>query len=228
MFNFFKWFRTEPEEDLEQTASSLFKVDNPNNSSVCVNNADYKTCFFGLNNNKKIYVEPNCEWVLELKDFNKSKPSILVVDDNPGIISFLLDDLYSLDGVKINLDEYNIITFDTINAAFYFEATQHSYRGLNIEYAIIDLTLGGSISTPKGPVKYTGVDIYQQILIYNPEVKPLFYTGNNLNEYIKSNEKIIEQFFNITDGKSIRDYVLFKTSLDLKDRREYLGKWFNK
>jgi len=229
-FHFFSMFNENTEDikktEENQTASGLF--DNPQEQEKTCAHADgCSICFIGLNNTRKLVVDTACDWTLELKDYDDTKPSILVVDDNPGIISFLIDDIESLDGKSIDLKDYNLLTFDTINAAFYFEATQHKYKGLNIEFAILDLTLGGSIQTSEGPVKYTGVDIYQQILIYNKDAKVLFYTGNNLNEYIKSNKKIINQFAEITDGKSIKDYILFKTALDLQGRREYLGNWFN-
>jgi CheY-like chemotaxis protein len=223
-FNFFNLFK-EPSDELP-TASNLFndekesKEIKPSITSSCT------TCSLGKNGIEKITPDINCNWVVTLNDYDETKQSILVVDDNPGIISFMIDDIESLNGSKLNIDDYNIITFDTVNAAYYFEATQHRYKGLNIKYAILDLTLGGSIISSDGPVKYTGVDIYQQILIYNPEVKVLFYTGNNLNEYIKSNKKLIEQFSNLTNGKKIKDYILFKTALDLDGRRKFLGDWF--
>jgi CheY-like chemotaxis protein len=220
-------FNNNEDNEEEITAASLFDTDNKNNVKDCIKEHKCENCKIGTNNDTPLDVAISCKWALKLDDYNDSKPSILLVDDNPGIISFLLDDIESLDGTMINIKDYNILTFDTINAAYNFEATQHKYHGLNIKYAILDLTLGGSIPTNDGPSKYTGVDIYQQIMIYNPEVKVLFYTGNNLNDYIRSNKKLIEQFNTITNGKDIKDYVLFKTSLDLNGRREYFGKWFN-
>lgn len=229
-FSFFNMFNDKigKEEEIQkiQTAASLF--DTPGDEvRPCSEAVGCKICYIGKNNTLPIDISPKCDWALELTDYDSSKPSILIVDDNPGIISFLIDDIEALDGIKINLSEYNVLTFDTINAAYYFEATQHKYHGLNIKYAILDLTLGGSVPTNEGTSKYTGVDIYQQMLIYSPEAKVLFYTGNNLNEYIKSNKKIITQFRELSHGKSIKDYILFKTALDLDGRREYLGKWFN-
>ncbi|RLC47059.1 MAG: hypothetical protein DRH57_04825 [Candidatus Cloacimonadota bacterium] len=227
-FGFFNMFNKNVGAGEERTASSLFNSPSEEEETTpCSGISGCKICYIGKNNTTPIDIAPNCTWALELKDYDSSKPSILVVDDNPGIISFLIDDIESLDGSKINISEYNILTFDTINAAYYFEATQHKYHGLNIKYAILDLTLGGSVPTNDGPSKYTGVDIYQQMLIYSPDAKVLFYTGNNLNEYIKSNKKIIQQFKDITNGKKIKDYILFKTALDLEGRRKYLGNWFN-
>ena len=229
-FNLFKMFSTEEKED-KLTAASLFEESGEDKNKIGQCNAEHNrngcnVCNTGKNKQEKLNNLPRCEWMIDLPEYDSAKPSILVVDDNPGIISFMIDDIESLDGKALNINDYNMLSFDTVNAAYHFEATQHKYGGLNIKYAILDLTLGGSIITEDGPVKYTGVDIYQQIVIYNPEVKVIFYTGNNLNEYIKSNKKIIEQFSELTDGKKIKDYVLFKTSLDLDERRKFLRNWF--
>lgn len=226
VFSFFKMFNTKDAVAVLDTASSIFEVQADDSVGSC-STKTCNSCNIGSNSTEKPKVALTCEWELDLEDYDDSKPSILIVDDNPGIISFLLDDLESLDGDKIVLDDFNVLSFDGINAAYYFEATQHKYQGLNVKYAILDLTLCGAVSTHNGASKYTGVDIYQQLLIYSSEVKVLFYTGNNLNEYIKSNKKIIEQFKELTGGKLIKDFVLFKTALDLKGRRFFLGNWFN-
>jgi len=219
------FFKNKSEDPI--TAEALF-VDSENEKTN-VDSNDKNMHHFGQNNTEK-FERDDIEnskwfhkWFKELPDFNPNKDSILIVDDNPGIISFILDDLEELEG----FDNYNIITFDTNYAAYQFEATQQGYGGLNIKYAILDLTLGGTIPTEDGPVKYTGVDIFQQITIFNPEVKVLFYTGNSLNDYVATSKKIINQFMELT-GNDIKDFVLFKTSLDLNGRREFLKDWFGK
>ena len=220
LFDFLRVFR-EPEIK-EVTASDLFKDDYHDRISAS-----------GIGCNVTEPIKDICNdrnamnaWYKELPQYDENKDSILVIDDNPGIISFLLDDIKQMDRTIINLDDFNIITFDSNSAAYQFETTQHAYQGLNIKYAILDLTIGGTIQTKNGPSRYTGVDIYQQILIYNPEVKVLFYTGNNLNEYIRMNQEIIKKFSDLTGGKDIKDYVLFKTSLDQDNRRKFLEEWF--
>ena len=219
-------------QEEEKTAETLFYEEE--NDKIFLSKNDGDSYLFGQNNDKKLKREDieNCpwfkKWFKELPNFDPSKESILIVDDNPGIISFMEDDLEDIDNMEtFDLDKYNIITFDTNFAAYQFEATQHGYAGLNIKFAILDLTLGGTLPTESGPVKYTGVDIYQQLTIYNPEAKFLFYTGNSLNEYVATSKKIIDQFKKLT-GKDINDYVLFKTSLDLNNRRLFLEDWFTK
>ncbi len=166
----------------------------------------------------------NCMFDIELENFDKNKDTFFIIDDNEGMVSFLEDDVDYLDskGV-INKKDINILSLSGNHSAFIFEIMQDREKGLNIKWAIIDITLGGSIMTNKGNIKYTGVDVLVMILKYNPDVKFLFYTGNNLNPYIKRNKQLIDQFKEIA-GEDINNYVLFKTSMDMSSRRSYIAK----
>ena len=169
-------------------------------------------------------LNPDCEWVMNLdcKDF--TKPGILIIDDNPGIVSFLEDDLDVLDeNEKIKISDYNVFSFTTKTAAYKFIATVRRYGNLNIKYAIIDITLGGTINTVDKIVKLTGIDILEMLLEMNPETRYIFYTGNQMNKYIKTIANIMQQYKEITN-KDISDSVLFKTELSMEDRQEYILK----
>ena len=163
-------------------------------------------------------------------NYNKKKDSILIIDDNEGMVSFIEDDMDFLNKTKvIKKDEINIISLSGNLAGFSFEIMQKKAKGLNIKWAIIDITLGGSVMTKEGNVKYTGVDVYEMLMEFNPEAKFVFYTGNNLNPYINANKKLIEQFKKVSGGKNIKEFVLFKTSMDMDTRRKYLTEnLFNK
>lgn len=200
--------------------SDILEIDkgSETNLNFCGMNSTEKTVDVNVNSKqfKELFVEqPN---------FDKNKNSILIIDDNPGIISFMKDDIENLDKYGVNIDDYNIITFTTKMAAYQFEVTQRYYGGLNIQYAIIDLTLGGTLFSNKGNVKYTGIDVLQQIMVYNPEVKYLFYTGNSLNKAVNTTEYMLNQFKKLT-GNNIYKYILFKTSLDSNDRKEFIANW---
>lgn len=167
---------------------------------------------------------PVCDYSVNIPNFSKSRDSILIIDDNEGMVSFLKDDLdyFNLKNI-IDYKKINVITMSSKLAGFIFEATQRKMNGLNIKYAIIDITLGGSVMGKTGNIKYTGVDVYEMIIEYNPEVRFIFYTGNNLNPHINANKKIIDQFYNLTK-KDIKEFILFKTSLDMDSRRKYIAK----
>lgn len=164
-----------------------------------------------------------CFWVKKIPDFDSTKPSILLIDDNPGMVSFLRDDIEEIfEKHHININAYNILEFDTKFAAYNFIATHDYYNGLNIMYAIIDITYGGSVQSNYGNLRLTGVDIFREIYRINPDVKFVFYTGNQLNPYIKSNKELMDSFTEIYHD-NIMDYVLYKTSLDMDDRRDYFA-----
>ena len=154
-------------------------------------------------------------------DFNKD--TILIIDDNEGMISFLKDDLDYITDLPCcsSVKALNLLAISGRDAAFNFDKICNEVGDLRIKYAIIDITYGGTRITPSGIIKNTGVDVFEKIYANNKDFKFIFYTGNNLNPYIKANKKLIEQFYNLT-GKDIKDFVLFKTSLDMDNRRTYI------
>jgi len=168
-----------------------------------------------------------CNYAIDITGYDKDKDTILIIDDNEGVISFLMDDIEYFDEKNIiDLETVNVITISGAHAAFTLELLYNKLERLSIKWAIIDITLGGSSMTENGNVKYTGVDVFEIInkdKNTSNEFKFLFYTGNNLNPYIKANERIIKQFKEIT-GDDIKDYVLFKTSMDIEKRRKYITK----
>jgi len=202
----------------ENTARALFENKDIKQKGSC------KDCALQSKCEDQGNYDYRCDYTVDMSDFDRDKRSILLMDDHEGIVSFLKDDLVYLDEKNIiDLDKINVLTFSSNLAAFNFEVAQRKMKGLNIDWAIIDITLGGSVITKDGNVKYTGVDVYEMILKYNPDVKFIFYTGNNLNPYIKANKAIIDKFKSIS-GKKIKDYILFKTSLDMNTRRDFISK----
>lgn len=161
-----------------------------------------------------------CKWVKKDIEYDPNKPSILIIDDNIGMVSFLRDDVESiLEKKRIYPSEYNILEFSSNLAVYQFIATHRYYGGMNIAYAIIDITFGGTVLTANGNIRLTGVDVLKEIYNTNRELKFLFYTGNVLNHYIKSNAELINQFKEIY-ADDISNYVLFKTTLTMDERQK--------
>jgi len=166
--------------------------------------------------------DPTKKDLPQIKNFDESKETLLIIDDNEGVISFLKDDIENFyERGILKEDEINLLLLTTSNAGFALQKLYDKGINLNIKWAIIDITLGGSKMTNEGNVKLTGVDVFEMIYNNSKDFKFLFYTGNNLNPYIKSNEKLIQQFENLTND-DIKKYVLFKTSMDIQKRRKYL------
>ena len=210
-------FKKEKEED-KLTAESLFPDKEPTEHSC-------NGCLIEPYCTKVGGPLSLCNYAIDITGYDKDKDTILIIDDNKGVISFLMDDIEYFDENNIiDLKSVNVITISGAHAAFTLELLYTKLERLSVKWAIIDITLGGSTMTEKGNLKYTGVDVFEMINKNKntpKDFKFLFYTGNNLNPYIKSNEKLINQFKNIT-GDSIKDYVLFKTSMDIDSRRKYI------
>lgn len=219
MIKFIKKLFSKSEEDSEKTAGNLFKDDIKD-----LHIADCSTCVFRNDCKSVNEVNELCNYIIPLPDnFDNRKPSILLIDDNSGMVSFLEDDInFFMDKKVLDRNKINVLSISGSHAAFSFEALQHKYENLNIRWAVIDITLGGSIMTKDGNIRYTGVDIYAILKEFNPDAKFVFYTGNNLNPYIRTNERLIAQFKELSNGGDIKDHVLFKTSLDMDTRRDYI------
>lgn len=218
MFNIFKYFR---KKDKGITSEDLFKLSKDKDNMLM----DCNEC---IRKNECLIQESNknylCSYVIDLKDFDKTKDSILIIDDNPGVLSFLEDDLKHL-----GIDRFNIIKFHSKYAGFNLLGTLKSYGNLNIKYGIFDLSLGGGVYNEKdGNIVIDGVDVFKECYNINKDMEYFFFTGNTLNTYIKKNQEMIDKFNEIT-SKDISKYILYKTKLNPDDRREYikrfLGLW---
>lgn len=166
----------------------------------------------------------NCNWIEKQHNFDKTKNSILVIDDNPGVVSFLRDDIDSIfKKNRINIGDYNILEFTGNDAVYKFLATLQYYGNLNITKAIIDITYGGSVQTNSGNIRLTGVDIFKALYRLNPSINFCFYTGNLLNPYIRTNKIIMDEFKDIY-SENILEHVLYKTSLNMDERIKFFEK----
>lgn len=161
-----------------------------------------------------------CDAQVKMEDFDENNKTLLIIDDNPGIISFLVDDIEFLQMEGKIPKDLNIITISGVHAAFELD-TLLNRNPIKIDYAIIDITIGGAKMKDGVTHKFTGIDVYG--MIKNPDLKYVFYTGNNLNPYIKSNKLMIDKYRELS-GKDLtkREHVLFKTSLNVDKRQEKL------
>ena len=162
-----------------------------------------------------------CAWVQQYKDYDLSKPGILIIDDNEGICSFLEDDLEEMDEEEmINMDSYNLFIFSGRDCAYKLLGTLRN-KDLNIQKAIIDITYGGSVSTSNGNIKLNGVDVFEVLLELDPNLRYIFYTGNQMNTHIKAIGALMKKYTIITK-KKITDNILFKTQFNMDDRRKHI------
>jgi len=232
MFNMIKNIFFKEEEEKGITSKDIFQQSNKKNFKCsecpvkdnCFRDNYVHTILLDVNNSTEEDFKSNCIFENNLKNFDNCKETLLIIDDNEGMVSFLEDDIEYLDEKGILCSKkINVLSISSVYAAFTLEILIEKEKGLNIKWAIIDITLGGSIMSSKGNIKYTGVDVLNMIYKYNPKLKFIFYTGNNLNSYIKRNALLIKQFKKIT-GKNIEEFILYKTSMDINERRKYISK----
>jgi len=140
----------------------------------------------------------------QVQKLDLSKKTLLLIDDDSGIIS-LLNDIIKFSKMS---QKINIINIKSSYAGFLYFYLTKKYN-IKIDYAIIDITYGGKLQINNTNVSIEGISVFADLITKNPDLKFLFYTGNSLNEYILSSEKIIV-FFNELTGNNIEKYAIHK------------------
>jgi hypothetical protein len=165
--------------------------------------------------------------IVEEINIDPNKDTIVLLDDNAGVLSFLIDDLKLLKKKGIfDYTKYNVLTFDSKFAAFKLRSALYTRQNMNIKFAIFDITIGGTLFTESGEnICLDGVDCFTDVSKYYDDFKYIFYTGNKLNTYINKNQEIVDKFKNFT-GDDIEDHILYKTSLTREERWDYLADFF--
>ena len=159
------------------------------------------------------------------KDYDCNKPTIILVDDNVTMMSILDDDLAYLDKEhSISIKDYNVLKFSTNMAGFLYEDFLNM-ENIQVSFAILDITLNGSRLCNGINVELDGVDLAISTWKRFPTANIVFYTGNTLNSHIKKIGDMRDKFKDFR-FESIDKYVIHKTSKSMKDRRNFLVKFF--
>jgi hypothetical protein len=132
--------------------------------------------------NEKSY-DDQIDWLLDNDwlvgdEYSKNSKNILVMDDKDDIISAVLDDLGSLD--KTNdffLYEYNIITTTTKMAGFDVLDILENAPDVKIDFALLDIILGGKKIVDGKRKMVDGVDVAIEIWEHFPNADILFFSG---------------------------------------------------
>lgn len=160
-----------------------------------------------------ISVSNNCNY--------NDRPLILLMDDYPGVISLLHDDMKYTD--KEYKDKYCFLESTGNFAAFsvidYLQREDHK----KIDIAFLDITLGGIIVKNGKVTEYDGVDVAIGILKDNPDAKIKFITGHTINRKNPELFKFITKFETFT-GKEIDSFVIPKNASRIDSIAEVLFK----
>lgn len=186
---------------------------------------EFKVCngcsFNGLCQVPNIFND-DIESALDGKEYNPDKKSILLIDDNKAIIGFMQEDLEYLNEHGVfDIEDYNIISISGPHAAYNLHCLQEQHQGLNIELAIIDTAYTGAVIQDDIAGRFNGVDVYEKIIKYNPDVKVLFHS-NCLNGALKSTIKMTKQFFMLS-GENMENHLLLKTMFNIRKRRAIIA-----
>jgi len=210
---FFKKSKNQPEMD-STIETDLKYISEYDFTSLC------SQCMFRHNCSKNNH--PCAEWQ---KQWDKSKKTFLIIDDNFGIVAIIKDiiDELSAEG-KINLEEWNILSFQEKQAGIHL-LKSIQIDGLKVDAAFIDMTYGSIIRIKERNIKINGLHIFKFLKDKNENINFKFYTGNVLNEYINNNKEIIDYFHKIT-GKNIKDYIIMKSRTTDDDLKNEILKLF--
>lgn len=143
---------------------------------------------------------------------DKAEKTLLIVDD--------LDFVYKLYQSDFNVikREFNVdilqdfsIKFATGNKSGFIALNEINLDS-NIEFALLDITLGSITKNTKGEyIELDGVDIALYLLNKNPKAKLLFISGHTLNRMNPKMNYYYKKFEEKT-GLKIDDYYLYKNS----------------
>ena len=149
----------------------------------------------------------------------KKAPTILIIDDFPGMVDLLYTELLRVQCCRIS-DKFNIITATEEYAAY--TVKEYLDHGGKIDIAFLDITIGGI----KDGIELDGIDIAIMIKEINPECEIRFITGHTLN---KRNPEIFEfmQKFYIQTGIQIdeqEEVLEIKTQEPITIMKHIIGK----
>ena len=141
---------------------------------------------------------------IEPQKFDKTKETIVIVDDNEGICAFLKDDLS-------DITDKNILTFSGIHAVFKCIKFCETYN-ITPEYCILDIIFNGIITKDKTNLKLNGIHLLEYFL-NKKNIHYCFFTGS-----LSSNIHDFDNQYNKLTKKDIQEKVIPKLVLNYKDR----------
>src|SRR5574344_209285 len=133
------------------------------------------------NNNNNMSVDEQIEWIKNenwCNEYDTNKKTILIMDDREEIISSLLDDLAALDNTNnFFLEDYNILTVSSKMAGFSVLDILEKAPKIEINFALLDVILGGKKNIDGKRKMVDGVDVALAIWEKFPNADVLFFSG---------------------------------------------------
>lgn len=133
------------------------------------------------NNNNNMTIDEQIEWIKNenwCNDYDINKKTILIMDDREEIISSVLDDLAALDNTNnFFLEDYNILTVSSKMAGFSVLDILEKAPKIEINFALLDVILGGKKNIDGKRKMVDGVDVALAIWEKFPNADILFFSG---------------------------------------------------
>ena len=133
------------------------------------------------NNNIIMTIDEQIEWIKNenwCNDYDINKKTILIMDDREEIISSVLDDLAALDNTNnFFLEDYNILTVSSKMAGFSVLDILEKAPKIEINFALLDVILGGKKNIDGKRKMVDGVDVAIAIWEKFPNADILFFSG---------------------------------------------------
>ena len=145
------------------------------------NNIVEPTTTSKINNNIIMTIDEQIEWIKNenwCNDYDLNKKTILIMDDREEIISSVLDDLAALDNTNnFFLEDYNILTVSSKMAGFSVLDILEKAPKIEINFALLDVILGGKKNIDGKRKMVDGVDVAIAIWEKFPNADILFFSG---------------------------------------------------
>lgn len=182
-----------------------------------------------INLDNEMDLDHQIEWLEENEwlqtDFIKGRRNILIMDDRDEIISSVIDDLRSLNATKdFSLDDYNIIAVSSKMAGFNVYEILEKAPDIEINYALLDIVLGGKKSVDGRRTMVDGVDVAIQIWEHFPSANILFFSGCIIEP--SEDKSHFKSRFDSYTGEDLNDYIMPK-DITIDAELDQLSEFFN-
>ena len=174
-------------------------------------------------------LEEQSRWLLDNgwihEPYVKSKKTILIMDDREEIISSIIDDLKSLDVTDtFFIDDYNILTVHTKMAGFDVINIIENAPNIEINYALLDIILGGKKIIGGVRTMVDGVDVAIRLYKRFPSIDILFFSGCIIEQ--SDDPSHFKNKFDSYTGDDLNNYIMAK-DISFDDELKKLSIFFN-
>lgn len=158
-------------------------------------------------------------------EFNDTLNNLIIMDDREEIVESLIDEMFLLSKQDrlFNIESLNILKFSGKMAGFNVVELLNRFKDIEIEFALLDIVLGGKKMVGDKRLMLDGVDVALKIFETSPDCKILFFSGC-------FDESVNEQPFGIkffkNTGNNIYEYSMPK-DVSIFEEKERLKEFFN-